>query len=244
MHRDYDFLPNILLTLLFYTNWSLFLIKRCYFFKNNWSRRGCSCIDSSSNRATIRHQLGKEGANLPLISSHFAEATFWRNVPLLILFHFFLSEIEVFYHLDFPSRHYDSFKNVKSDLFTICVKDEQRKVTWENFKFFLRLHFLQLSFLFLPPQKLRLRIVDRIFLKWLSYYLSLGAIVRNHAIVLELYPQIRHGENWRGASIRFYLMARLESSLSLSLSFSSKLFSNLDYRSQREPCLMKWFNQR
>lgn len=163
-----------------------------------------------------RHQLGKEGANLPLISSHFAEATFWRNVPLLILFHFFLSEFEVFYHLDFPSRHYDSFKNVKSDLFTICVKDEQRKVTWENFKFFLRLHFLQLSFLFLLPQKLRLRIVDRIFLKWLSYYLSLGAIVRNHAIVLELYPQIRHGENWRGASIRFYLMARLESSLSLS----------------------------
>lgn len=98
-----------------------------------------------------RHQLGKEGANLPLISSHFAEATFWRNVPLLILFHFFLSEFEVFYHLDFPSRHYDSFKNVKSDLCTICVKDEQRKVTWENFKFFLRLHFLQLSFLFLPP---------------------------------------------------------------------------------------------
>lgn len=163
-----------------------------------------------------RHQLGKEGANLPLISSHFAEATFWRNVPLSILFHFFLSEFEVFYHLDFSSRHYDSFKNVKSDLFTICVRDEQRKVTWENFKFFLRLHFLQLSFLFLPPQKLRLRIVDRIFLKWLSYYLSLGAIVRNHAIVLELYPQIRHGENWRGASIRFYLMARLESSLSLS----------------------------
>lgn len=242
MHRDYDFLPNILLTLLFYTNWSLFLIKRYYFFKNNWSRRGCSILRVIEQQ--YRHQLGKEGANLPLISSHFAEATFWRNVPLLILFHFFLSEFEVFYHLDFPSRHYDSFKNVKSDLFTICVRDEQRKVTWENFKFFLRLHFLQLSFLFLPPQKLRLRIVDRIFLKWLSYYLSLGAIVRNHAIVLELYPQIRHGENWRGASIRFYLMARLESSLSLSLSFSSKLFSNLDYRSQREPCLMKWFNQR